>query len=295
MSERYQAIIGKHFTPVNCSLASRDPVELANFAADVLYPSGRLSEALFCLDAAALLLKSLQPAAAPSLAAISKNLDTMVQVLRPGERNRVYHNVGKKGATFPDHMSREHVAGTEDQTIQVWDGALSSHQCEKIIEMFERSDHYEGNLISEGKIIVDHKVKKASEYEVSEGARKSSEWAEIEQMLLSVFVNHTILYEEKNPILRQLKNPFGDEGFRMKRYLDDGTEHHAYHADSGQEAPCAPRRVVAFLVYFNGVEGGETVFLQQGRIVSPKCGRVHAGRPPTKGWKYNAINFLTIQ
>jgi hypothetical protein len=38
--------------------------------------------------------------------------------------------------------------------------------------------------------------------------------------------------EAKNPIIKQLKNPFGDEGFRMKRYLDDGTEvspclHHA--------------------------------------------------------------------
>eukprot|EP00960_Hanusia_phi_P008141 233190-Hanusia_phi.AAC.3 len=58
------------------------------------------------------------------------------------------------------------------------------------------------------------------------------------------------------------------------RYLDDGTEHHAYHADSGQEAPCAPRRVVAFLLYFNEVQGGETIFLQQGRMVEPKCGRV---------------------
>jgi hypothetical protein len=42
-----------------------------------------------------------------------------------------------------------------------------------------------------------------------------------------------------------------------------------------QEAPCAPRRVLAFLIYFNSVHrGGETVFLQQGKRVEPKCGRV---------------------
>ena len=73
-----------------------------------------------------------------------------------------------------------------------------------------------------------------------------------------------------------------------------------------QEATCAPRRVLAILIYFNSIQqGGETIFLQQGKKVVPKCGRVvmfptafthvHAGLPPLKGIKYNAVNFLTIQ
>eukprot|EP00960_Hanusia_phi_P059588 764225-Hanusia_phi.AAC.1 len=146
-SERYQTIIGRHIRPVNCSLSSQNPVELANFAADVLYPSGRLTEALFCLDAASSLVD--QPnISETSKSAIKMNLETMLQVLRPGQRERVYHNVGQRGAEFPDHMSRDHVPGQEvgqlrrrlsergdgcfqDQTIQVWDGALSGDQASK--------------------------------------------------------------------------------------------------------------------------------------------------------------------
>ncbi len=55
-----------------------------------------------------------------------------------------------------------------------------------------------------------------------------------EMQLLSILIKTTVEYEKRNPIVKQLRNPFGDEGFRMKRYMDDGTEHHAYHADSGQ-------------------------------------------------------------
>lgn len=121
----------------------------------------------------------------------------------------------------------------------------------------------------------DHSHKKASEFEVGSGAANDKRWAAVEMRLLSILIKTTLEFERKNPIIRQLRNPFGDEGFRMKRYIDDGTEHHAYHADSGQEAACAPRRVLAILIYFNSVHlGGETVFLQQGKKVEPKCGRV---------------------
>ena len=154
-------------------------------------------------------------------------------------------------------------------------------------------------------MIVNHSQKKASEFDVTAGAGANQRWALVEMWLLSALIKSVLMFEKKNPIIRQLKNPFGDEGFRMKRYLDDGTEHHAYHADSGQEGSCAPRRVLAFLIYFNSVDkGGETVFLQQGTKVTPKCGRVlmfptafthvHAGLPPRRGVKYNAVNFLTI-
>jgi len=289
------------------------PMALTNLGTDVLYAEGRIGEALACFDLAVGYMtqcpdKDQRCAVSPQArAAVQSNYDTMMQVLQPGNKGaRVFHNIGGAKPVFPDHMQASHVPGAPDETILVWDDAMTEAQCADIIDVFEDSEHYVGNLVSNGKIVVDHSHKKASEFEVGSGAARDARWAAIEMQLLSILIKTTIDYEKKNPIIKQLKNPLGDEGFRMKRYVDDGTEHHAYHADSGQEATCAPRRVLAILIYFNSVqEGGETTFLQQGRVVKPKCGRVlmfptafthvHAGLPPRKGIKYNAVNFLTIQ
>ena len=318
--------LGDHVTNFSCPVVliedeelRRAPMSLTNLGTDVLYPEGRIGEALACFQEAVDVMNNCRETdkgrgggascavSSHVRAAVESNYDAMMEALRPGNKGgRVFHNIGGRKAEFPDHMDPSHVPGAPDETILVWDGALTDAQCEHIIDVFEDSDHYVGNLVSNGKIVVDHKHKKASEFEVASGAVKDPRWAAIEMQLLSILIKTTLQFEKKNPIIKQLKNPFGDEGFRMKRYVDDGTEHHAYHADSGQEAPCAPRRVLAILIYFNSIEeGGETVFLQQGDRVAPKCGRVlmfptafthvHAGLPPRKGIKYNAVNFLTIQ
>jgi len=54
---------------------------------------------------------------------------------------------------------------------------------------------------------------------VRECARQSERWAAVEIKLLSILIKTTLDYEKKTPILKQLKNPFGDEGFRMKRFV----------------------------------------------------------------------------
>ncbi len=46
----------------------------------------------------------------------------------------------------------------------VWDNALTQTQCDDVIALFERSEHFEGNLMKDGKIHVAYDVKKASEY-----------------------------------------------------------------------------------------------------------------------------------
>lgn len=88
----------------------------------------------------------------------------------------------------------------------------------------------------------------------------------------------------------------------MKRYFNNGLEHHGYHADSCHGNN---RRILAVLLYLNDVEiGGETVFLSQGLTIKPVAGRIvlfptsfsfiHAGRRPISNSKYVIINFLTV-
>lgn len=153
----------------------------------------------------------------------------------------------------------------------------------------------------------DHKF--VLEYDISGGGDGSrpngKEWAAVDRMLVSMTTKFLSRYESENPVLRGVRNPLPDEGFRMKRYRAGTGEHHAYHADSGQEAGGRPMRIIAVLIYFNSVEeGGETVFLNQGIAVPPKCGRVlmfpsafpyvHAGRRVKKGVKYVVAGMINI-
>jgi len=121
-------------------------------------------------------------------------------------------------------------------------------------------------------------------------------------LLVATVSKYLNLYQDGNIILATQQNPLGDEGFRIKRYLNDGSEHHGYHADNCQDNNS---RILAVLIYLNDVaEGGETAFLNQGILVSPVAGRiaifptsfsfVHAGRKPVSNSKYVIINFLTI-
>ena len=139
--------------------------------------------------------------------------------------------------------------------------------------------------------------KKVWEFDIS-GTPSNPEWAAVDRMAVQLIIKYLHKYEAANPAVKALRNPLGDEGWRMKRYIDDGTEHHAYHADHGHEQPGMPGRVLAVLVYLSEPEvGGETVFFNQGMAVKPKCGRVlifpsafthvHAGRRVRRGRKYS--------
>jgi len=206
---------------------------------------------------------------------------------------------------FPD-SSDALMEENRDKSIMYWDGALSAAECEKIIADFESSskDHFAGGVFIRGENVNDDAVKKNTELSITEEAAVAFKWFPTETLLTKAVNKHLALYQESNIILSTQQNPFGDEGFRMKRYANDGTEHHAYHADSGHELVFGPRRIMAVLIYLNTVEeGGETVFLYQNVAVKPVQGRlllfptsysfVHAGRRPISNQKYVIVNFLT--
>ena len=124
-----------------------------------------------------------------------------------------------------------------------------------------------------------------------------------EQQLAVTLQKYLNLYQDSNIVFATQQNPLYHEGFRMKRYMNDGTEHHGYHADSCQGNN---KRILAVLFYLNSVDvGGETSFLNQGVVVAPVAGRlvmfptsfsfVHAGRRPLSNAKYVVIDFLTVE
>ena len=289
-----------------CPFAGADAIEKTNRAAEELVRAGRLEEALSCNidtlgDASAGRL--VPPLSADVMDVVQGNADLLRRVLQPHSPavRRLLHGVGAMEHSWP-HSDTPLVSGQPDRAVQVFEGAFSAAQCASIVALFERSQLFQGNLISNGRVHVDTAHKNVWEFDISGSSRNDSEWAAVERLAISVMVKHLHLYEDANPVLRSMRNPLGDEGFRMKRYRNDAEEHHAYHADSGQEPLGQHHRILAVLMYLSEpAEGGETVFLNQGLAVKPKCGRllifpaamthVHAGRRVRKGTKY-AISLM---
>jgi hypothetical protein len=200
-----------------------------------------------------------------------------------------------------------------DPAIWYQDGFLEEGECESIIALFEESSLFMGNVISNGQVIVDYKHKYRYEYDVSGNADEPPppQWLAIDRRMVGVAIAALHRYEQLNPILRTLKNPLGEEGFRMIRYtpynasVDEALQQHTFHVDGGQEPLGIPPRVLAALIFLSEpAQGGETRFYNQGIAVKPKCGRVlifpsaftyvHAGRPVVEGREYAMTLMITL-
>jgi hypothetical protein len=292
--------------PASCPAPSSfGPFELAEFSLN-LTRDGRLEESIACYEVA-VAMPGLQVEARQAMRSNIASLRVSASPWRPGIA-RLFHNFEGEGANFPhsDTPLGAPRSMAEDPAIQVWDGALTRTQCQKIIDLFEAADLFEGNVISEGVPKVDPRAKKAWEFDVSgvdANTTNAQEWYAVERLMTGITLKYLLKYEAANPVIRGLKNPLSEEGFRMRRY-HRSDEHHTYHVDSGQEGR-SPTRVLAAIIYFNEAEeGGETVFLNQGRAVAPACGRVlffpsafayvHAGKRVKKGTKYIVTSMITL-
>lgn len=284
-----------------------DPITLGNAAIEDLMTRGFLLETIICMEIAVYRAITKYEISPELFDVLKQNLRALLAIVEPPKTavsQRMYHTYGLwNPKIFPANSSEPLQMPGLDRSIGVWDGALSKEQCESMIELFNNSQIYEGNLYRNGQIVIDHKSKKASEFDVSGTAINNVTWAKLDRFLVPLAHRYLSLYQEQNQGVKDLPNPLSDEGFRMKRYLNDGTEHHAYHGDSGHESRCSPKRHIAMLIYLNDVsEGGETVFYNQGIAVQPKCGRVclfptafthiHAGRRPVSENKYVLTNFF---
>ncbi len=296
-----------------CPYAADEAIARVNTAVAELLPAGRLEEGLACM-LSALRHKPALPAEARE--AIRGNIAVLREALgpwRPGAR-RLLHNLRGEGAGFPSPDLPLPPPPAADAAIFTADGFLSAAECADAVALFEASELFEGNVISAGRVLVDYNSKFRYEFDVSgpgdPAAPQPPAWLALERRMVSVLVAALHQYEARNPMLRTLKTPLGDEGFRMIRYTTDNStqghvQQHTFHVDGGQEGPGQRPRVLAALVYLNEVEqGGETLFYNQGIEVQPRCGRVtifpsafpyvHAGRRVRRGKKYTMTLMITL-
>jgi len=286
-------------SPSLCPRANlEDTLHLANFATDVLYFQGRFDEALACYRVC-LSREGDGRVSKEAIDEISNNFQHLVNAMYGGLERRVFVYQDKVSKSYPTKLQ---IAGMQpDTSIMVTDEDFDGDICDEIVRMFEAEpDKYAGNLARSGGTEVDNTAKKNTEYHITQSSKPG--WQRIERQLLASMIRMLHVYGQVNPEVRDIGSPLADEGFRIKRYVADGSEFHRWHVDVG--LGFASRRVLAVLWYLNDVEeGGETVFLKQGKRVSPRKGRVvvfpagithvHAGAAPKSNPKYAVINFIT--
>ena len=292
-------------------------IERVNRAIGELLPDGRLEETLSCLLDALKELNEVDNLEDLGISdgvfdVINGNVDILCASLVPfnGVNRRLFHNINEEPLKWPPLTGPLPPPPAKDKAIFVKDDLLTPAQCSALIDLFERSALHEGNLLSGGKIIIDRKGKNRWEFDMSVSSSDYPDtWGVWDRLFVGVVVKELLAYEAINPIMKTLKTPLGDEGFRMIRYQANSSstepEQHMWHADGGQEAKGANPRLLASIIYLNSpLEGGETVFLNQGITVTPKCGRgllfpsafpyVHGGRPVRQGSKYAMVLMITL-
>lgn len=146
-----------------CPVASSvSGIDLANAAVHLLTLDGRLEEAIACNSL--LLAGERGGESLPSEAreAVSGNQGALKQALAPWRSGvpRLYHTINGSNEDWPPHSDTPLVKPRAngrpwgpDKAIQVWDDALTEDECEDIISLFERSELFQGNVVSNGQCV----------------------------------------------------------------------------------------------------------------------------------------------
>ena len=186
--------------------------------------------------------------------------------------------------------------------VDIWENHLDSELCRDIIRRFENNTtcQYQGVVNNgEGITSVNPSTKKCTELQIS----MHEHWKDIDEILFERFSDAVEKAREKHPGLASISGELQDEGYRIKRYLPDGTEMFKFHIDVNGY-PQAHRQLV-FMWYLNTVkEGGETVFHEQNIAVQPIEGRLvafppfwthsHTANAPISEPKYVITGWLTF-
>lgn len=185
-----------------------------------------------------------------------------------------------------------------NDTIGIYEGALSEEQCKNIIEFYEQSEseHFQG-FTSGGE---DLSVKNSVDLMLFEG--------DVMELLCNTSNKHINKYIESLGKLDEY-DPYRmfSEGslynsWQIQKY-EKGVGHYKAWHNEEPHIKSNSNRMLVTMFYLNDVEeGGETAFLYSGLKVKPKAGTfvvwpapwpyVHNGQVPVSSDKYIATTWL---
>jgi hypothetical protein len=186
--------------------------------------------------------------------------------------------------------------------IDIYPNHMEPELCEEIIQRFEedKRNQYEGVVVySSGQIAVSGDIKKCTELYLS----RHDNWKDIDEIMFDKVAEILEITQAKYKAFAKFEEMI-DEGYRIKKYHNDGTEFFDWHVDVN--AYRQAHRQMVFLWYLNTVEvGGETLFRTQNVKVKPEQGKLvtfppfwtheHMARPPVSSPKYLLAAWATFE
>jgi hypothetical protein len=176
--------------------------------------------------------------------------------------------------------------------IIAFDNSMPVAMCEDIIERFDRDpNQYQGVTISsQGEQRMHREHKSCMEVRVTDDPA----WKDIDEAMAKLVRQTVADLRAYNPALKYMGD-VKDDGYRIKRYNNDGIDHFGWHSDNTGSG--SDTRYLVLQWYLNDVaEGGETQFRRQNIGVKPVQGRVacfppywtheHRGDKPVSEPKY---------
>ena len=177
--------------------------------------------------------------------------------------------------------------------IEIYDDALSSENCDKLIEYFNKSPQAEGML---GGRIVDHTQKQSTELKDTLFSLHPLCF----QLISSTLKEYTDKYVEKYTPLTYMKRWGVDDEFTLKKFEGEDEGFKAWHTEHGI---AFPKRILVWMFYLNDAQSGTEFFhhpnieSKKGRLVIWPAGwtHFHKGVTPNKGIKYIMSGWYSFQ
>lgn len=192
---------------------------------------------------------------------------------------------------------------------RVYDGAVSSDLCRRVIDTFEADEAGQHAGMTLGSSYIKNPdQKKTTDVRVSDrlaDPEGKKLWQEIDGELYAAVKATWIAFQQDVPSLKFLSQSVGlaDTGYQIQRY-EPNVGKFGPHIDAGNISTIF--RVAAAVIYFNTVnDGGGTRFPYWGETVDAVEGRilwfpaawthVHEGLIPLSGRKYIASTFMCFR
>tara|TARA_R100000152_G_C6654847_1_gene95423 strand:- start:45 stop:587 length:543 start_codon:yes stop_codon:yes gene_type:complete len=167
--------------------------------------------------------------------------------------------------------------------IEIYDDALPSENCDKLIEYFNNSPQTQGRVAGDE---VDPNAKKSTELDHS--WFRSHEIAF--RLISSTLQEYTDKYIEKYIPLQHLGKWGVDEGFSLKKFEGEDDGFKVWHTEHCMKYP---KRILVWMFYLNDAQSGTEFYnypkieSKKGRLIIWPAGWTHYHRSePNKGIKY---------
>ena len=185
--------------------------------------------------------------------------------------------------------------------IGIYDNAVSSYNCKKIIKWFDTEPLTRGTVMySDGTGVIDTRLK--SDWEVDDPYKTiltNNTFLDI--IIRDALIKYTSSYRESYPSV-DIIDPWNVcDVYNIQKY-DPGDGYHALHCESCNSATV--HRVMAWMIYLNTVtDGGGTYFSSYNKTLEAKEGRLviwpaffthdHCGVVSKTQTKYIATGWFT--